>query len=1074
MPTLKEQLEVVDEEIEKTRKHLLGLQSYHNSLLPICRLPDEVLALILKFCVTPTPGSQPAWIRVTHICRHWRRAALECPSMWDTPDFDHPRWAREMLSRAKAAPLRIHAAVNATRKGQQEVLQALQDMTRVSELHIPHRSQQMFSALIQPAPILHSLKLVNYQRPTKLELPENFLAVAPLVFEHYIYNVTTALRLEGLRLLHLNTGDRIPRTDSNFGGFLRALQSMQVLEALELFDFLPYGEPITHNANASTTLHKLRNVMVQGAPSGCVDLLNTITIPSSASVTIVTVVHRGSELIEVLPVLSRFAGIAEDQMNSVYLDLKQIRPHSEFVLKIFDRDLPDEPSYAPSRFMLRLRVLEPIFNHVPDNELNDAAKQVLAVLPLSRLQAVHFALRNGFSAEDFVQRLESLAQLHTIHVAGPCAVAFVEALCRHQGTSSQRPFSPLKARFDRPSAFVEGDTGVAFDRLLCELRQRSERGIAIHSIGIEHAANFDSDRYSRYAFLTSNMDEAPARQENYYSLEPKEKEPVYEVNIDSMANIEEQFRLLDEKIAQTKENLRSLHFQRNALIPICRLPSEILGLILTFCASDERLRRYGTTRLRMSWLWLTHVCQHWRAIALGCPAMWDTPDFSKPSLAREMLVRAKLAPLYIRATVRSDRVDRQEVLRDALRDMTRVAAIEIDTSLPLILDVLSRIIQPAPVLEKLCIYNERSTDRVILPDDFLAGNAPRLREVSLRYCMLHWGHMSKTLSGLRSLYLHGGESNRIPQSDLKAFLQAMQTMQLLQTLNIINVFPDGDSIVLDTITLSKLERVRVVDSINGCISLLNCIASPLAASIDIEGIVSQPGDCKKALAVLPRLFSIVQSRTQSCYICATDDQFEIKMFDQDLPRRPLFENSLFRFELSKRATNPVPLSGSEFYDFTKRFLELLPSLRVPAIYPILGSEFSAEDFSRYFGSLTELHTIAVQGSCAYAFIQAFHSSTSIHPPGDIPFSSLRNIVLKNMDYARCLDAGAWPAAGVRFVHALRHRLAQGKAIHCVNIRTCINFNIEQFDELKDVVRGVYRDGQSSNGDGKELEIDSSD
>ncbi|KAK7019150.1 hypothetical protein VNI00_018182 [Paramarasmius palmivorus] len=536
-----------------------------------------------------------------------------------------------------------------------------------------------------------------------------------------------------------------------------------------------------------------------------------------------------------------------------------------------------------------------------------------------------------------------------------------------------------------------------------------------------------------------------------------------------MSNIEEQFQLLDEKIAQTKENLHNLHFQRNSLLPICRLPNEILALILIFCASD--VRRYSTPHWRMSWLWLTHVCQHWRAIALGCPAMWDTPDFSKPSLAREMLVRAKLAPLYIRAAVRSDRLDRQEVLRDALRDMTRVAEIDIGTFFPLVLDdVLPEIIQPAPVLEKLCIHNQRSTDRVILPDDFLAGNAPRLREVSLRYCMLHWGHMSKTLSGLRSLRLHGGESNRIPQSDFKAFLQAMQTMELLQTLCIIDVFPDGDPIILDTVTLSKLEDVMVFGSVNGCISLLNCIASPFATSFEFTVMVSQPGDCNKALAILLHFLSIAQNYTESCHICATHGEFKIKMFDQDLrdlPFLPSVTNSRFSFGLRNRTTTSVP--PSEFYDFAKRFLELLSSLRVTGIDLIHGSELPVEDFIRYFGYLT---AISVQGSCAYVFIQAFCSSTSTHPPGDIPFSSLKSIYLRYMDYTRCLDADAGPAAGVRLINALRHRSKQRKAIRSIHIKDCHNFSTKQFDELKQVVKRAYWDYRFiTDSDGEEMEYD---
>ena len=93
---------------------------------------------------------------------------------------------------------------------------------------------------------------------------------------------------------------------------------------------------------------------------------------------------------------------------------------------------------------------------------------------------------------------------------------------------------------------------------------------------------------------------------------------------------EEQFQLIDVKILkaeecvlQAKKKLCDLRTQRNSLLSICRLPNEVLGLILTFCVQEIRagMRPDPFMSMPISWLWVTHVCRYWRAVSLSYPGL---------------------------------------------------------------------------------------------------------------------------------------------------------------------------------------------------------------------------------------------------------------------------------------------------------------------------------------------------------------------------------------------------------------------------------------------------------------------
>ncbi|KAK7025182.1 hypothetical protein R3P38DRAFT_3396120 [Favolaschia claudopus] len=81
-----------------------------NDLVPVARLPPEILAAIFVRCI-PTSviklKSDLSWLNITRVSRAWRDIALACPDFWSTLVFHRPMWTPVMLERSKMASLII-------------------------------------------------------------------------------------------------------------------------------------------------------------------------------------------------------------------------------------------------------------------------------------------------------------------------------------------------------------------------------------------------------------------------------------------------------------------------------------------------------------------------------------------------------------------------------------------------------------------------------------------------------------------------------------------------------------------------------------------------------------------------------------------------------------------------------------------------------------------------------------------------------------------------------------------------------------------------------------------------------
>ncbi|EIW75858.1 hypothetical protein CONPUDRAFT_169110 [Coniophora puteana RWD-64-598 SS2] len=96
-------------------------------------------------------------------------------------------------------------------------------------------------------------------------------------------------------------------------------------------------------------------------------------------------------------------------------------------------------------------------------------------------------------------------------------------------------------------------------------------------------------------------------------------------------------------------------------MPASSLPPELLEIIFEECI----LRAHNhdglswqfhvcVSRCILDWVQVTHVCRHWRTVALGCPRLWSHPVVACGRWAEEMLARSRRARLTLSVRLDGD------------------------------------------------------------------------------------------------------------------------------------------------------------------------------------------------------------------------------------------------------------------------------------------------------------------------------------------------------------------------------------------------------------------------------------
>ncbi|KAF6741301.1 hypothetical protein DFP72DRAFT_945797 [Ephemerocybe angulata] len=479
-------------------------------------------------------------------------------------------------------------------------------------------------------------------------------------------------------------------------------------------------------------------------------------------------------------------------------------------------------------------------------------------------------------------------------------------------------------------------------------------------------------------------------------------------NSSGVQNIQEYHERLVRRVNELENEVRIMKSAHNAVLPICRLPAEILSSIFILVYPG-----FHANRSLPYCFVLSHVCWHWKTVALGCSAIWADLDHTvRPTLAGLMLRRSRNAPLTIQYWFPDRRHER--LIRTILSQTPRLHQIRIVDSFDGAFDLVEAFSEfggYAPSLHTLHIQRDTKMRKDEFPDIFLAGGAPFLRILELCNCNIPWGRMPFS-SCLTVLRLRDEPSNSRNRPSPNGFLGVLRSLTSLKQLELRGYLPEDESQPLQApVTLPVLETFLLQDSIHAIRCFLRSVQVPHTANPmlyitdhldDVLTVGLLFSDFKSAL----KSFDL-NSRAQPVSPVVRQLQFDTDIHD--------FGNGIMKFMTmdvwleTGYAPPPKPVKFvGNFLPLADVFLTVREQFDLSRLQELGIEDFSelqVTDWTNSFGDLARLHTVKVGTESEVrnllgAMNKTIPRGSLLAPRSSHYFPALTYIELHGMDFNR--------------------------------------------------------------------------
>ncbi|KAI0045333.1 hypothetical protein FA95DRAFT_128493 [Auriscalpium vulgare] len=288
--------------------------------------------------------------------------------------------------------------------------------------------------------------------------------------------------------------------------------------------------------------------------------------------------------------------------------------------------------------------------------------------------------------------------------------------------------------------------------------------------------------------------------------------------------------------------------------PVSLIPPELLSRVFHLLASidppscrieDSTL----STSFELGWIAVTHVCQHWRQVALEDSALWTNIDFSMLShkwlteFFSRISTRALLSVTITSGTFGWLRVKQnypllEEGLLFSTDIISRIHSLEFDSSRHLVL--FNRLFQHAactqlPNLEELILRHVDHHPPYMVP----TANIPHLRILHLTLVGLDW--QTFRLSNIVDLYVYfpSGVPHIARRTSVSDVCDSLAFMTRLERLSLSNIFATQSVASTEihrtpNVELSVLVTFKLEGSYNDCSALLSRLIMPSLRTLDVH------------------------------------------------------------------------------------------------------------------------------------------------------------------------------------------------------------------------------------------------
>ncbi|VDB87350.1 unnamed protein product [Peniophora sp. CBMAI 1063] len=299
------------------------------------------------------------WARITHVCAHWRRIAIDNPTLWTniTLNLSTP-WLHALVSRSRNLPLDITIPCDANWDAVEPILSECIHRARSISAE---RGSDIINTILQRyrAPLLEILDIdQSIANSDPFIMPPDMNAFLPQLRRLHCPVVTfppevqysPSLRLTHLTVLSSNDALSVPE----LRGLLHALPLIQVLQ---LENCLPRSaEDISPQ---TICLAHLKTLILRGLTSSCGAIMRAIAYSSSTNVTLYMLpdeehVLQGAEFMQRSGIGTLLQTACATPFHSLHISCVESRPNNwQFVVAglrnpcHIDRYVRDDTRFEP-------------------------------------------------------------------------------------------------------------------------------------------------------------------------------------------------------------------------------------------------------------------------------------------------------------------------------------------------------------------------------------------------------------------------------------------------------------------------------------------------------------------------------------------------------------------------------------------------------------------------------------------------------------------------------------------------------------------------------------------------------